>query len=304
MSESFIKLLGDSGLSKSSIKLYNIKLRQLDDIFNISNKDIFLEESNLKYLDILKFIDSLKTNDNKLAYLNAIIKYIDIIKADQYRNIFIEERNKYNKLKFKSYDNNIKNCNFVDYKILLAGSQDIDDISIKNTLETFMMFLSIRYPIRLSLWNMLITKSKKNIDDNKNYLFIKNNGGYSFIMNDFKNVRSFGRYQFDLDKEDFPVIKNYLKKISNVMPKQEYVLYNYYNGIIKFSSPDIYSKKLKKLLKDKFEKELTMNDIRRSYESELINSDRYKSMTNEQKKREHAKLLHSDNIARLCYNKV
>ena len=303
MSESFIKLLGDSGLSKSSIKLYNIKLRQLDDKFNISNKDIFLEESNLKYLDILKFIDLLNTNDNKLAYLNAIIKYIDIIKANRYKDIFVEERNKYNKLKFKSYDNNIKNCNFVDYKILLAVSQDIDDISIKNTLETFMMFLSIRYPIRLSLWNMRITKKKKNIDDTKNYLYIKTKG-YSFIMNDFKNVRSFGKYEFDLDEQDWPVIKNYLKKVSTILPRQEFVLYNYYQGIIPFSSADIYSKKLKKLLKNKFKKDLTMNDIRRSYESELIQSDRYKNMTNEQQKKEHAKLLHSSSVARNFYNKV
>lgn len=298
----FKTLLEDAGLSKSSVKLYNIKLRQLDDKFNIINKDI-LEESKLQYLDILEFIDSKKTNDNKLAYLNALIKYMDLIKANRYKDIFVDERNKINKLKFKSYDKNIKNCNFVDYKILLAGSQDVDDMTIKSTLETFMMFLSIRYPIRLSLWNMRITKTKKNIDETKNYLIIKNKG-YSFIMNDFKNVKSFGKYEFDLDEQDWPVIKNYLKKISTILPKQEFLLYNYYQGIIPFSSPDIYSKKLKKLLKDKFEKDLTMNDIRRSYESELINSDRYKSMTNEQKKKEHAKLLHSDNIARLCYNKV
>ena len=298
----FKTLLEDAGLSKSSVKLYNIKLRQLDDKFNISNKDILLE-SNLQYLDILKFIDSLKTNDNKLAYLNAIIKYLDIVDVKQYIDLFIEERNKINKLKFKSYDNNIKNCNFVDYKILLAGTQDIDAMTIKSTLETFMMFLSIRYPIRLSLWNMRITKQKKNIDETKNYLFIKNKG-YSFIMNDFKNIKSFGKYEFDLDQEDFTVIKNYLKKISTILPKQEFVLYNYHQGIIPFSSPDIYSKKLKKLLKDKFEKDLTMNDIRRSYESELINSERYKSMTNEQQKKEHSKLLHSASVARLCYNKV
>lgn len=298
----FKTLLEDAGLSKSSVKLYNIKLRQLDDKFNITDKDILLE-SKLQYLDILEFIDSQKTNDNKLAYLNAIIKYMDLIKADRYKDIFVDERNKINKLKFKSYDNNIKNCNFVDYKILLAGSQDIDDMSIKNTLETFMMFLSIRYPIRLSLWNMHITKSKKNIDETKNYLFIKNRG-YSFIMNDFKNFKSFGKYEFDIHEQDWPIVKNYLKKVSTVMPKMEFVLYNYYQGIIPFSSPDIYSKKLKKLLKNKFEKDLTMNDIRRSYESELINSDRYKSMTNEQQKKEHAKLLHSASIARLCYNKV
>lgn len=302
MSESFIKLLEEADLSKSSIKLYNIKLRQLDDKFNISNKDALLE-SKFQYLDILEFINSLKTNDNKLAYLNALIKYMDLIKANQYKEIFIEERNKINKLKFKSYENNIKSINFVDYKILLSGSQDIDTMTIKSTLETFLLFLSIRYPIRLSLWNMRITKTKKNIDETKNYLFIKNKG-FSFIMNDFKNVKSFHKYEFDLDEEDFPVIKSYLKKISTVIPKQEFVLYNYHNGIIKFSSPDIYSIKLKKLLKNKFNKDLTMNDIRRSYESELIQSDRYRNMTNEQQKKEHAKLLHSASVARNFYNKV
>lgn len=302
MSQSFIKLLEGADLSKSSIKLYNIKLRQLDDKFNISNKDV-LEESNFQYLDILKYIDSQKTNDNKLAYLNAMIKYMDLIKADRYRNIFVEERNKYNKLKFKSYDNNIKSSNFLDYNILLSGTQDVDNSSIKNTLETFLLFLSVRYPIRLSLWNMRITKSKKNIDETKNYLFIKNKG-YSFIMNDFKNVKSFCKYEFDIDEQDWPIVKNYLKKISTILPKQEFVLYNYYQGIIPFSSADIYSKKLKKLLKDKFEKDLTMNDIRRSYESELINSDRYRNMTNLQQKKEHSKLLHSASVARLCYNKV
>lgn len=302
MSNSFKNLLEEAGLSKNSVKLYNIKLNQLDEKFNISNKDV-LEESKIQYLSILEFIDSQKTNDNKLAYLNAIIKYMDLIKADRYKDIFIEERTNLNKLKFEKYNNNIKDCNFVDYKILLAGTQDIDNMTIKSTLETFMMFLSIRYPIRLSLWNMRITNSKKNIDDKKNYLLVKRKG-YSFIMNDFKNVKSFGKYEFDLDEQDFPVIKNYLKKISTILPKQEFVLYNYYNGIIKFSSADIYSNKLKKLLKDKFDKDLTMNDIRRSYESELIQSDRYKNMTNEQQRLEHSKLLHSASVARNCYNKV
>ena len=301
MSNSFKNLLEEAGLSKNSVKLYNIKLNQLDEKFNISNKRV-LEES-LQYLDILKFIDLQKTNDNKLAYLNSIIKYMDIIKAERYKEIFIEERTNLNKLKFEKYNNNIKDCNFVDYRLLLAASQDVDDMTIKNTLETFLLFLSIRYPIRLSLWNMRITKTKKNIDDTKNYLYVKSKG-YSFIMNDFKNVKSFNKYEFDLDEQDFPVIKSYLKKISTILPKQEYVLYNYYNGIIKFSSADIYSKKLKKLLKDKFNKDLTMNDIRRSYESELIQSDRYKNMTNEQQKLEHSKLLHSASVARNCYNKV
>ena len=301
MNNSFKKLLEEAGLSKNSVKLYNIKLRQLDDKFNIGNDKVL--ESKIQYLSILEFIDSLKTNDNKLAYLNAIIKYMDIVKSDKYKEIFIEERTNLNKIKFEKYNNNIKDCNFVDYKILLASSQDLDDMTIKNTLETFLLFLSIRYPIRLSLWNMRITRTKKNIDDNKNYLYIKKKG-YSFIMNDFKNVKSFHKYEFDLDEEDFPVIKSYLKKISTILPKQEFVLYNYYNGVIPFSSPDIYSKKLKKLLKDRLDKDLTMNDIRRSYESELIQSDRYKNMTNEQQKLEHAKLLHSASVARNCYNKV
>lgn len=294
-------ILNMTGLSTSTIKLYDIKLKQLHNKFNIGNDKVL--ESKQKCLLILEFIGSIETNDNKLAYLNAIIKYLDIVDVKQYIDLFIEERNKYNKIKFNSYNNNIKSSNFVEYRILLDGTNNIDNSSIKNTLETFLLFLSIRYPIRLSLWNMRITNSKKNIDDKKNYLLVKRNG-FSFIMNDFKNVGSFGKYEFDLDEQDWSIIKNYLKIISTVMSEQEFVLYNYYKEPIPFSSPDIYSKKLKKLLKDKLEKDLTMNDIRRSYETELIQSDRYKNMTNEQQKLEHAKLLHSSSVARNCYNKV
>lgn len=295
----FTKLFDDSGLSKNSVKLYTIKLNQLDDKFKMSPDVLTSDKSK-----IAKYIDGLEKIDNKLAFYNSILKYLELKKSDKSRNFYLEKRNELNKKKFKAYDNNLKDCNFVDYDILLAGSAPVLDYTTKGMLESFLLFMSIRYPIRLSLWNIRLAKSKEGLDQNKNYFLIKKNG-YSFIMNDFKNVKSFGKYEFDVDKEDIPAIKMYLKRLLKMKPGAEFLLYNYYNmESMPFGSSDVYSRKLKKLLKERFDKDLTINDIRRSYESHLIQSKRYQNMTNEEQKKEHAKLLHSSSIARLCYRKV
>ena len=75
-------ILNMTGLSTSTIKLYDIKLKQLHNKFNIGNDKVL--ESKQKCLLILEFIGSIETNDNKLAYLNAIIKYLDIVDVKQY----------------------------------------------------------------------------------------------------------------------------------------------------------------------------------------------------------------------------
>lgn len=295
----FKELLENAGLSKNTVKLYSIKLNQLDERFKLSPEVLTSDKSK-----IVKFINAIEKTDNKLAYYNAILKYLDLKKNDKSKNFYLEKRNELNKKKFKSYDNNLKGCNFVDYDILLAGSTPILDSTTREMLESFLLFMSIRYPLRLSLWNIRLAKSKDGLDDTKNYFLIKKNG-YSFIMNDFKNVKSFGKYEFDVDKEDIPAIKMYLKRLFKMKTNPEFLLYNYYNlESIPFGSSDVYSRKLKKILKERFDKDLTINDIRRSYESHLIQSKRYKNMTNEEQKKEHAKLLHSASVARNCYNKV
>ena len=51
-------------------------------------------------------------------------------------------------------------------------------------------------------------------------------------------------------------------------------------------------------------KELTINDIRKIYETNLINSPRYKSLSLKNKEEEHHKLLHSFTTAHTSYNKI
>ena len=63
------------------------------------------------------------------------------------------------------------------------------------------------------------------------------------------------------------------------------------------------SKAIPSITKKYINKDLTINDIRKIYETELINSQQYKSMNFKQKEEAHKKLLHSFTTAHMTYNK-
>lgn len=293
----FKKIL-EVDLKPSSVKLYNIKLNKL-------HKELGNNANNIKYLldtkKVMTYLNGLNSNDDKLAYLNAILKVITNKKvADYYK----EQRNKFNKIKLDNYKNNVKNDNFIDYQELLKYSPkpNFND-DLEKVINDMVLYISVRYPMRLSLYNIRIARSKKNISNNLNYLYITNKD-VKFLMNDFKNIDSMGAVEIEVNEEDKQLIKDYLKFLTNNNVKTEFLLYNYYKGVIPFSSTDMYSRKLKKLLNNIFNADLTMNDIRKSYETNLIQSDKYKTMTNNEKIKQHQKLLHTPFMANLAYNKV
>lgn len=289
--------LTNYGLKPMSVKLYANKLNILHNKLGITG---YVDKKTME--SILDFIKDLGL-DNRLAYLNAITK---INKNDQTNEVFIDKRRELNQEKFTNYKNNVKSKSFVDYNELLAISNDtnFDNCSIDKCLNKFLLYFSIRYPIRLSLWNLRIAKNVKDMDTDKNYILIKPKQSIIY-MNDFKNVKSMGPTQIVINKTDNEVVQRYIKKIKIFDKNPKFLLYNWIRGnLVPFSSSDIYSKRLKLLLKEKLDKAISMNDIRRSYETNLIQSDEYKQMTNEEQEKEHEKLLHGKNISHLVYNKV
>ena len=289
--------LANYGLKPASVKLYSNKLNVLHDKLGITD---FIDENMMK--KILEFIENLGL-DNQLAYLNSITK---INKNGETNEVLIEKRKGLNQKKFENYKNNIKSKSFVNYKELLAMTNDtnFDECSIDKCLNKFLLYFSVRYPIRLSLWNLRIAKNKKDMDMNKNYILIKPKQS-TIYMNDFKNVRSMGPTQILVNKTDNEVVQKYMKKIKIFDRNPEFLLNNWIHGhMVQFSSSDLYSKRLKLLLKDKLDTDISMNDIRRSYETNLIGSDEYRQMTNKQQEEEHKKLLHGKAISHLVYNKV
>lgn len=296
--EFIINELSKTGLKPNSIKLYSIKLNKL-------HKDLKIEDINNEFLNdynkIIEYLDSLKSVDDKLANLNAIIKILD---NNELKLKYIELRTDLNKIKFDNYKDNIKSNNFVDYQELLDISKNVNFSSknIKEILNDILLYISVRYPIRLQLSNIRIIKNKKNIKPDINYIYITVKKA-QLIMQDFKNINSLGKTIIDIDNEDFIIIKEYLKFMKHFIDNQEFLLYNYHNKLIPYTS-DIYARTLKTILNKKLNKDLTMNDIRKSYETNLINSDLYKTLTNNEKDIMHKRLLHSMGIAHRIYNKV
>ena len=288
------KELENKGLKPASIKLYSIKLNKLyNELKGTNNTNDHLNNKRL----VMNYINKLNSTDDKLAYLNSIIKFVN-------NNDYIEERNKLNKIKIDKYKNNIQSDDFINYKELLNISPKPDFTKDPQTvLNDMLLYISIRYPMRLALQSIKIVRNKKQIVANQNYLYITSKA-MKFVMQDFKNVNSLGKQEIDIDTDDKQVIKDYLKYLSKYLPNVEYLLYNYYNGILPFSSSDIYSRNLKRLLQQKLNKDLTMNDIRKAYESDLIQSDRYRKMTNKEKDKAHLRLLHTTEIAQSVYNKI
>jgi hypothetical protein len=173
----------------------------------------------------------------------------------------------------------------------------------KDILDKMNLFISIRYPLRLSLYNAKITKTKKNLNPNENYLYVTPRKLY-FLMNNFKNIKIIGKQIIELNKDDAKIIREYIKFL-NKNKLGEYLLWNFHREPLIYPSSDMYAHNLKNLLKKNSPAvNITMNDIRKAYETKLINSDYYKTLTNREKELEHLKLLHSPNIANMVYNKV
>lgn len=293
-------------LSASTIKLYSIKLNQIFKNFNTE----FDESLFLDFPNIINYIKNLDVStDNKLAFLNAIII---IVRNAEDNDVFytlqkyIDARNKLNSEKFDKYKDNIKSDNFEEYDKLLTLTlpPDFKNDSVADVLAKMNLYIAVRYPLRLSLYNAEIIKNKKNIDDEKNYLYITPRKIY-FIMNNFKNVKIIGGQQIEVNEEHEKVIRDYVKWL-NKNKLSEYLLWNFNlknNKPSKYLGPDLYAFNLKRLF-NSLDLNISMNDIRRSYESKLIKSDYYKNLSNREKEKEHLKLLHSPTIANLVYNKV
>tara|TARA_R110000868_G_scaffold158315_2_gene386296 strand:- start:53 stop:958 length:906 start_codon:yes stop_codon:yes gene_type:complete len=285
-------------LRPNSVKLYSLKLNQLHKDLGIDYKDGFKN-----YNAIFNYIKDFKV-DKAIAFIHAIIYILD--SSNHLIDIYKNKRSELSKIKAEKYENNTKSDNFIDYDKLynLYIKPDFND-DLKIVLNRMLLYIAIRYPMRNELGNIEIASKKSDmVNPNTNYLYITTRNMW-FYMNQYKNVSSMGPINIPIEKEDQTVIREYLKFLKNNKINSKRFLLNYYGGINEFLTNDLFGSKLKLLLKYNFPKNnLTMNDIRKAYETKLINSDEYKSMTNKEKQKKHNKLLHPMAAAHKAYNQV
>lgn len=286
-------------LKPPSVKLYSIKLQQLyNDLNGKDNNNNHLKDTN----KVMNYINKLNGVDNKLAFLNAVIK------IGFNEKIFIDTRKDLNTEKINKYKSNVQTADFVDYKVLLDATPapDFNKDSLEKVIHDIMLYFSVRYPMRLILHNIIVVRNKAHMEDKtKNYIYITNNS-VSFVLNQFKTVNELGQQTIKLFDGDAIIVRNYLKFLRKHKVSSNKFILNHYLQPLEYNanSPDMYARNLSKKLLKRTGKKLTMNNIRQSYSSALIQSDAYRQMTNQEKDNAHLRLLHTGNMANLAYNRV
>ena len=287
----------NTDLKPLTVKLYSIKLNQLHNDLGIKYTESFKD-----YNKIFNYIKDF-SNSNKISFISSIIT---VLKDKKLIKIYQEQRNVINKIKNDNYENNTKSDNFVDYDTLfnLYTKPDFsEDINI--VLNRMLMYIAIRYPMRNDLANIEVAKKKSDmVNPNTNYLNINTKNAY-FYMNKFKNVSSMGKMVVPIEKEDQKVIREYFKFLKKHKIESNKFLLTYHGGVNEFPTNDAFGRKLRLIFSYNFPKNnLSMNDIRKAYETKHINSEEYRTMTNKEKNIIHHKILHSMGVAHEVYNQV
>ena len=66
---------------------------------------------------------------------------------------------------YERYKNNIKPDNFIEYSKLLDITQppDFKNDSIKEVVDKMTLYIAVRFPLRLSLYDLTIIKNLNNV---------------------------------------------------------------------------------------------------------------------------------------------
>lgn len=294
-----IVINSDDSITESSKKLY---IKHLNNLFKNLNSNKITDLNNNE--KIIEFIESKFDNLNtKKAFINSILKYLSLKKAN--KTIISNYKNysdKLNKEIRENYKNNkITEDNFIHYEELLKIPDMINIDSLKGLVDWFFIWLTINFPKRLDYYNLPI--EKYNINKEYNYVDYKDIDTLHFYFNDFKNIKSFGKYDFIIKSPEVEIYMEKLKELYNDDVKYLYLNYKD-NKITNFKSKDEYSKNIKNIIYNIIGKKVNNTIIRRSYTSYIMEREDYKHLTNDEKEKIHNKLLHTYNTANSIYNKV
>lgn len=325
-------ILERKDLSDSTKKIYKTNLMKLYDVLK-SNKQstmIFIEtglveeaidklyESNSSRLIIYKAVIKIIESNNKINssvkefYKNKSIELKRIIQEEKSDNVVIDESSWMTLNELKDVPNKVKSLLPTENLFI---SNTVFNLNLNKTQKqlylkllseyVFLYIHSNRIPIRLDFCNLLINYNEDIILPNNYLTYDKNK--MTLYLNDFKNVRSLGPQKQLIEKDIYDVLKNWFTVFEYVMGhKPKYVLYQYRKNdiFIPFASKENFGQYLTRLFYKYSSKKITINTIRKIYESDFIQSDRYKLLSNKEKDNFHKRLLHSAVTANASYNKI
>ena len=300
------------GRSKTLYKLAG------DDIFDDRMKTIQLindkyENANTKR----SYYETLVTITGYNEYYLESVKFNDEKNEIRLNNVLSDnELNNWMNLKeLKEVPQKVRNeilkkFNKVVWKKSIEEFNDIPKKRQQHYLQLILNYLTllinIYHPLRLDYYNVKIKYLNDEIEKNDNYVLIKN--GYSELhMNYYKNSDSYSKT--NIQRINFTVnieINNFIELYTLLYNKRpEYVSYRHVDNELNIrpaKDRHYYGIALNNLFEKYSGKKITIRLIRKIHESEFIQSDKYKTMTNAEKTKQHMKLLHSQSVAIMGYN--
>lgn len=300
-----------------------------------------LYDKVLKKIDVSSILDLQGLDSDGISKHDSIIAKIDLLPSNSYKVMayraihnMIDSDPIYNK-KYKELQNKI-NLEKDNVGLLPMTLSELLSIEVKcsnelqQVVESFTVYINTHYPLRLDYYNVVINpaevtretsngllkehvpkenhinldaKHPRAVDSPQPNYMTYSKGVLTFYLNDFKNVNSFGPQVLTYND---PIISSYLTTLTEHFGHEpDFLLYRYDKPTKKlcvFSSRIMYGGYLQDLFKRHTGKDISMNTIRKIHESALIQSPEYAKMSNQEKQKKHALLLHSVNTANVSYN--
>ncbi len=152
-----------------------------------------------------------------------------------------------------------------------------------------LLYLKEKYTLRLEHGEMKIGKNNKK----ENSLDISSG---TVFLNKFKNVKSFGSFNFKLSDETISVIREFMNFRKENGLKTDYLLYNIKTNN-SFYSTKRFSEKFKNIMG------MTLNSLRKVLETDLQNDPNYMKLSVKERSDAHKGFVHSMAIGQLVYFK-
>lgn len=290
-----IKHINDSAKNDEGRKTY---LFHVIGLFNTDAGKVIDDDTRKKFLDAAQLARerSKKQSLENVATPKQQTNYVSI------DDLTIQLESKIQQL-FADYglkqSTKISNADFAKWDI---GSDRKNIKSFARELQRCIMLACYCYqPALRSDWSTLRVSSGalKSLDPSKNWIQILRNGRIRLVMNDFKNVASFGKHIIDVESAR---LKRHLKYWINLLErllekKPEYLFIYQLSPILDVklvsNSREAFAKAIARNSVKLFDKPQTVNSFRHAWEKKIQDDSSYQGMTQAQRQTQHSKLLHS-----------
>ena len=306
--------------SNATIKLYKSNIMRVYKGLDC-NKSLLIFVKNIDAIE--GFINmKYSTNSSRRNYYNSIYKIIENNNkvSRVLKNKYLNFRNKYtddyeNERKDNTVDKplmslkelkNIPKLDFLNKQQYCTLNVDDKNKYNKKITDNFFIYIHTnKVPMRLDFYNIPLIYSKEKQPVDTNHILIEPEK-ITLYLYDYKTKKTYGTIKQDIINDNYKVIKQWIDMFKIMTGNNpDYLLYNYSKNKFEiFNSKKVFGIHLTKLFKKYANTNITINTIRKIWETEFFKSNNYKNLTNAERDKFHNLLLHSGSTARASYEKI